>query len=435
MKNHAILISLFIVNNLNIDHKEDDMIRKPVAKMRKPGQVRKPGAGRGAKAGGGSFQSKSFHKGEVIFKEGHKAYVAYLIKKGVVQIYKVIDNQRQVLANLESGQIFGEMGVINHEPRMASAMALEFCELVTIDENTINMCLKQSPPVINSLTKLLINRIRIQAAKLYEQEKQGIDVFMTTCIMLDMMGKLSGGTVDHGQLCNKIKEITPASELDVDNVVLQLYKINLLGVEKAKNRISSVTIKDPESFMKTAKGFYDNWNQDDEPKELEFLDIMDLAEKVNVDPSMVYKKIAGEEVPQNLFFFHQKAITQWINEVGVSFFQTVKKKRKNVEDFDSVNDVVYLDKDTLGKACQEIGINGVGMILSKAEEEAKKRIMGTLGKKMRDVIEEEFPEDREIDEIEADEVEEEFIKKIKIFKGVLKEEGEEGGEGGEGGDG
>jgi len=401
------------------------MIRKPAVR-RPTQQARKPVARKAAQAGS-AFTTKTFHKGEVIFKEGHQAFVAYLIKKGIVQIYKVIDNKRQVLANLEPGQIFGEMGVINHEPRMASAMASEFCELVAIDENTINMCLKQSPPVINSLTKLLIQRIRIQAAKLYEQEEAGTDVFMTTCIIMELMAKIESGPINHAKLCAKIKDIVPVSELDIDKVIMQLYKINLVSIEKAKSNIAAVSINDPDNFMKTAKGFYDNWNQE-EPVELEFLDMQGFAEKVNVDPSMIYKKIAGEEIPQNLFFFQQKAMMEWVNEVGVAFFQTVKKVRKKVEDFDSVNDVQFLDKDTLNKACQEIGINGVGTVLSKAEEAAKKRILSVLGKKMRDVIEEEFPEDREIDEIEADEIEEEFIKKIKIIKGVLKEEGADGGE-------
>jgi len=60
---------------------------------------------------------------------------------------------------------------------------------------------------------------------------------------------------------------------------------------------------------------------------------------------------------------------------------------------------------------------------AKAGDDGKKRSMNTLGGKMRQVIEENFGEDREVDENEA---EEEFIKTIKIIKGVIKEdEGEE----------
>jgi CRP-like cAMP-binding protein len=401
------------------------MIRKPASKVRKPsGKPMKRKSAQGA----GNFNTKTFHKGENIFKEGQQAVDAYLIKKGTVQIYKVVDNQRQVLANLTPGQIFGEMGVINHEPRMASAMALEFTELVSIDENTINMTLKQSPPVINSLTKLLIQRIRIQAEKLYNKEEQGADVFMATCTLLEIMSKGSGGdSINYDELCNKMKSMTPASQLDMDRVIMQLFKINLLSIEKAKNKIGSVKVNDVDTFLNTASGFYENWNQGEEA-ELEYLDIYDFAKMVKSEPANIYKKLAAEEVPENLFFFHQTGLKDWVKEVGEEFFQKIKKKRKKIEEIDCVDDVVVVDNNTLQQAFSKIGINAVGFVLSKAGEDAKKRIMNNLGGKMRQVIEEEFGEDREVDEIEADEAEEEFIKTIKIIKGVIKEDDAEGGE-------
>jgi len=409
------------------------MIHKSAAKIRKPGQpVNRPASRKPAQAG--AFNTKSYHKGEVIFKEGHIAHVAYLIKKGVVQIYKVIDNQRKVLADLTPGQIFGEMGVIMGEPRMASAMALEFCELVSIDENTINMCLKQSPPVINSLTKLLIQRIRTQAQQLYEKKEAGVDVFMTVCTLLEIFAQGSTASINYDKVSAKIKEIVPVSQLDIDGVVQQLFKINLVGIEKSKTKINAVKLNDPPNFVSTARGFYENWNPNQDVSESEYLDLQGFAEKVKTMPDIIYKKIAAQEIPENLFFFHNKGTDDWIAEMGEAFFQKAKKIRKKVEDFSSVDDIVFLDKDTLGSAVTELGINGMGALLSKTGDEAKKKIMANMGKKMRDVIEEEFPPDREIDEIEADEFEEEFIKIIKRLKGVLKEE-EEGGGGDAGGEG
>ncbi|KPA18337.1 Crp/Fnr family transcriptional regulator [Candidatus Magnetomorum sp. HK-1] len=399
------------------------MIRKPAGKVRKPSKTGNLKKRKGAQSAG-NFNTKTFHKGENIFKEGQQATDAYLIKKGTVQIYKVVENQRQVLANLTPGQIFGEMGVINHEPRMAGAMALEFTELVSIDENTINMTLKQSPPVINSLTKLLIQRIRIQAEKLYNKEEQGADVFMATCTLLEIMTKASNGdAVSYDDLSDKMKSMTPASQLDMDRVIMQLFKINLVTIEKAKNKINSVKVNDLDNFLNTAAGFYENWNQSEEA-ELEYLDIYDFAKIVKAQPANIYKKIASEEIPENLFFFHQTGLMDWVKEVGEEFFQKVKKKRKKIEEIDCVDDVVVVDNNTLQQAFSKIGINAVGFVISKAGEDAKKRIMNNLGGKMRQVIEEEFGEDREVDEIEADEAEEEFIKTIKIIKGVIKPDDE-----------
>jgi CRP-like cAMP-binding protein len=63
--------------------------------------------------------------GEIIFREGDTSDVAYVIVKGKVEIFRSFPSVPQYqLAVLEAGQMFGEMGVMDHAPRSASARAL-----------------------------------------------------------------------------------------------------------------------------------------------------------------------------------------------------------------------------------------------------------------------------------------------------------------------
>ena len=76
--------------------------------------------------------TKTFAKGEVIFKQGSKGRCAYLIDHGRVEI--VVDNNGAPtrFGILGIGEIFGEMSILDGSPRSASAVALDDCELIEI---------------------------------------------------------------------------------------------------------------------------------------------------------------------------------------------------------------------------------------------------------------------------------------------------------------
>ncbi len=78
-----------------------------------------------------------FVTGEMILREGEESSVAYMIVSGRVEIFRELpDHSRERLAVLESGQMFGEIGVLDRAPRNASARALTDTVLraITIEE-------------------------------------------------------------------------------------------------------------------------------------------------------------------------------------------------------------------------------------------------------------------------------------------------------------
>ena len=60
---------------------------------------------------------KSFANSEYIFREGESAAYAYVIKSGTVEITKHSADGEQVLAELVAPTIFGEMALIDGNPR------------------------------------------------------------------------------------------------------------------------------------------------------------------------------------------------------------------------------------------------------------------------------------------------------------------------------
>ena len=77
---------------------------------------------------------KSYQKAEPIFEEGSTGSEMYLIYSGKVLLSVRGENQQIPLAELNPGDFFGEMALVDDSPRSATAAAVEDnTELIVID--------------------------------------------------------------------------------------------------------------------------------------------------------------------------------------------------------------------------------------------------------------------------------------------------------------
>jgi len=111
-------------------------------------------------------ESDSFKAGEVLFEEGEVGDRAYLIKSGEVEILYKVGNGERILARLGRGEIFGEMSVIDSQPRMASARVVEDTELAVITRENIEARLSRlenSDMVLRRMIDVFLSRLRGEA--------------------------------------------------------------------------------------------------------------------------------------------------------------------------------------------------------------------------------------------------------------------------------
>lgn len=66
-----------------------------------------------------------FPAGSIIFKEGSVGSHAYVIESGKMAIWREVNGERRTLGIVAEGSIFGEMALIDNQPRMASASAAD----------------------------------------------------------------------------------------------------------------------------------------------------------------------------------------------------------------------------------------------------------------------------------------------------------------------
>jgi CRP/FNR family transcriptional regulator, cyclic AMP receptor protein len=105
---------------------------------------------------GNGIETRSFRAGDTIFREGEDALDLFVIKSGQVRIQ--VGNR--TVAELASDTIFGEMALIDDEPRSATAIAATDVELVPVSEKQFLFLVSQTPYFALKVMRVLAQRLR-----------------------------------------------------------------------------------------------------------------------------------------------------------------------------------------------------------------------------------------------------------------------------------
>ena len=108
---------------------------------------------------------KSVAAGDYVFRQGDPGDEAYLIATGRIDIVVESHASETVIATVERGDIIGEMALIDNEPRMASARAVEDATLTVIPQESFRARLDRIAEVDRMIPRLLeryVERLRSQ---------------------------------------------------------------------------------------------------------------------------------------------------------------------------------------------------------------------------------------------------------------------------------
>jgi len=105
---------------------------------------------------GNDVETRFFKAGTIIFHQGDVANEMFVIKSGQVRIQ--LGNR--TLAELRADNIFGEMALIDDEPRSASAIAITDVELVPVSERQFLFMVSQTPYFALKVMRVLAQRLR-----------------------------------------------------------------------------------------------------------------------------------------------------------------------------------------------------------------------------------------------------------------------------------
>src|SRR2546425_11532555 len=70
------------------------------------------------------------------------------------------EGREVILAFLNQGDVFGEMGLIDQAPRSATVVTIESCELLTITQTDFTRCLQKNFDLTMNVIRGLVKRLR-----------------------------------------------------------------------------------------------------------------------------------------------------------------------------------------------------------------------------------------------------------------------------------
>ena len=105
---------------------------------------------------------KNYNRDETVVLEGDDSVQAlYLIASGSVQVYMTgIDGRETILSFLERGDFFGEMSLIDGEPRSASVRTVTDAKLLVIHRESFLSLIRKTPEIAMALMSELCKRLR-----------------------------------------------------------------------------------------------------------------------------------------------------------------------------------------------------------------------------------------------------------------------------------
>jgi len=124
---------------------------------------------------------RAYPKNTMIFSECQAGSDMFIIQEGSVKITKVVDNKEVTLAILRKGDMFGEMALLEHKPRSASAIVHEDCRVMTVNKENFDQMVSTQPQMIAKLTTMFAERLwalyrQLSNTQLTEPKERMVDM-------------------------------------------------------------------------------------------------------------------------------------------------------------------------------------------------------------------------------------------------------------------
>jgi CRP-like cAMP-binding protein len=186
-----------------------------------------------------------FAPNELIFCEFEPGNEFYIIQSGRIKIVKIVNNTEKTLDVLKPGDVFGEMAILEEEPRSASAIAVEHSRLLKFHRDNFDALIQGNPQMAYKLLVIFSKRIydakrRLMILLLEEPQLKVMDV-------LNMLAEDDPHLDLQGPIilrCN-IQEVANWAGMQINDVQKILTHFNQLGkIELFNDRIHVKNIRD-----------------------------------------------------------------------------------------------------------------------------------------------------------------------------------------------
>jgi len=195
---------------------------------------------------------ETFSKNTAILRESQKAVTGdfYIIRKGRVKVSRIGTQGREIIfTELKAGDSFGEMAIIDRQPRSANVITLSDTEMVVIKGPDFLKILKAYPAIALNLLKIMSRRIRRSDTQIKSLSLMNSVGRIATALtqIADIYGKKKKGALEISSP-PPLKEIAALSSTSAATVSRALRSFSLSGFVKRVGK--KLVIHDYDNFKK-----------------------------------------------------------------------------------------------------------------------------------------------------------------------------------------
>ena len=158
---------------------------------------------------------RTLASGDILFREGEVGDFAYQIISGEIEICKFNGDEYVTLSILGKGSLFGEMALIDRQPRSAMARATMETVVKEIDQKTLIAFFKNSPQTAFNMMQQLAGYAR------NANEKLTVDAFNSPEDDKDDMKSKIENTIENKDKIQKeeiMKQLLDEYDNDIDRI-------------------------------------------------------------------------------------------------------------------------------------------------------------------------------------------------------------------------
>src|SRR5712664_3999225 len=139
---------------------------------------------------------KSAPRSNTIMAGGDPTDSLYIVLSGRLKVMMSdSDGKEVILSILGPGEFFGEMGLIDDEPRSASVVTIEPCELLSISKRDFKKCLQDNAEMSMAVMRGLVKRLREADRKI------------GSLALLDVYGRVARLLLDMAEMIGASREM------------------------------------------------------------------------------------------------------------------------------------------------------------------------------------------------------------------------------------
>ncbi len=152
---------------------------------------------------------KNYPKNAVVLTEGEMGDSLFMIQSGKVKVFIGDEDGREIILKiLGPGDFFGEMSMIDKQPRSASVTTLEPALFLVLSHSAFERCVEQAPRIGNMVMQVLAQRVREADRKI------------GTLALMDVYGRVASTLLELSVYSNgKLMVGEKLSQQDLANMV------------------------------------------------------------------------------------------------------------------------------------------------------------------------------------------------------------------------